>query len=123
MPIIVCNTRAGLDVDIKRQIAREITQAVHHTILSPMNIISVIFNDLAAESSYVGGEPGSDTLIMCNIRAGRSEEAKVSLVKQVSAIFSRCAGIPETRIETGLLEYVAKYIIRGGQQLPDPPYA
>jgi phenylpyruvate tautomerase PptA (4-oxalocrotonate tautomerase family) len=123
MPIIVCNTRAGLDVDIKRKIAREITRAVHETILSPLNIISVIFNDLSAESSYVGGEPGGDTLIMCNIRAGRSEEAKISLVKKVSAIFSECAGIPETKIETGLLEYVSKYIMRGGQQLPDPPYA
>jgi phenylpyruvate tautomerase PptA (4-oxalocrotonate tautomerase family) len=123
MPIIVCNTRAGLDVDIKRKIAKEITYAVHETILSPLNIISVIFNDLSSESSYVGGEPGGDTLIMCNIRAGRSEEAKTSLVKKISAIFSRCADIPETRIETGLLEYVPKYIMRGGQQLPDPPYA
>jgi phenylpyruvate tautomerase PptA (4-oxalocrotonate tautomerase family) len=123
MPIIVLNTRAGLGVDIKRKIAKEITQAVHETILSPINIISVVFNDLAAESSYVGGEPGGDTLIMCNIRAGRSEEAKIALVKKISAIFSRCADIPETRIETGLLEYVPKYIIRGGVQLPDPPYA
>jgi phenylpyruvate tautomerase PptA (4-oxalocrotonate tautomerase family) len=60
---------------------------------------------------------------MCNIRAGRSEEAKVALVKRVSALFSELAGVPEERIETGLLEYVAKYIIRGGKQLPDPPYA
>ncbi|MFJ5298920.1 tautomerase family protein [Pseudomonas sp. NPDC088368] len=123
MPIIVCNTRAGLDVDVKRRVAKAITLAVNEIIKSPLPIISVIFNDLASESSYVGGEPGADTLIMCNIRAGRSEEAKVALVKRVSALFSELAGVPEERIETGLLEYVAKYIIRGGKQLPDPPYA
>ncbi|WP_207003694.1 tautomerase family protein [Trinickia mobilis] len=123
MPIIVCNTRAGLDVDAKRRIAKEITSAVHETIKSPLNIISVVFNDLAAESSYVGGKPGGDTLIMCNIRSGRSEEAKISLVKKISAIFSECTGISEEKIETGLLEYVPKYIIRGGKELPDPPYA
>jgi phenylpyruvate tautomerase PptA (4-oxalocrotonate tautomerase family) len=123
MPIIVCNTRAGLDVDVKRKIAKAMTIAVNETIKSPLEIISVIFNDLSAESSYMGGEPGGDTLIMCNIRAGRSDEAKLTLVKKVSAIFSDFAGISEDRIETGLLEFVPKFIIRGGKQLPDPPYA
>jgi phenylpyruvate tautomerase PptA (4-oxalocrotonate tautomerase family) len=123
MPIIVCNTRAGLDVDVKRKIAKAITTAVNETIKSPLEIISVVFNDLASESSYVGGEPGGDTLIMCNIRAGRSDDAKLTLVRKVSAIFSDYAGVPEDRIETGLLEYNPKFIIRGGQQLPDPPYA
>jgi phenylpyruvate tautomerase PptA (4-oxalocrotonate tautomerase family) len=123
MPIIVCSTRAGMSVDVKRKIAKAITIAVNETIKSPLEIISVVFNDLASESSYVGGEPGGDTLIMCNIRAGRSDEAKITLVKRVSAIFSDLGGIPEDRIETGLLEYVSKYIIRGGKNLPDPPYA
>ncbi|BAO90405.1 putative uncharacterized protein [Caballeronia cordobensis] len=123
MPIIVCNTRAGLDVDIKRKIAKAITIAVHETIKSPLDIISVVFNDLASESSYVGGEPGGDTLIMCNIRAGRSDDAKLTLVSKVSAIFSDYAGISEDRIETGLLEFNPKFIIRGGRHLPDPPYA
>jgi phenylpyruvate tautomerase PptA (4-oxalocrotonate tautomerase family) len=123
MPIIVCSTRAGLDIDVKRKIAKAITTAVNETIKSPLGIISVVFNDLSAESSYVGGEPGSDTLIMCNIRGGRSEEAKITLVKRVSAIFGDLAGISEEKIEVGLLEYVSKYIIRGGRQLPDPPYA
>ncbi|MCE4573565.1 tautomerase family protein [Caballeronia sp. CLC5] len=112
-----------MDVDIKRKIAKAITIAVHETIKSPLDIISVVFNDLASESSYVGGEPGGDTLIMCNIRAGRSDDAKLTLVRKVSAIFSDYAGISEDRIETGLLEFNPKFIIRGGRQLPDPPYA
>ncbi|MBI1396592.1 MAG: hypothetical protein GC151_11480 [Betaproteobacteria bacterium] len=123
MPIIVCTTRAGKNVETKRSIARQITEAVHATIGSDRAIISVVFNDIPGESSFVGGEFGSDTLIMCNIRGGRSDEAKAMLVKRVSDIWTTTTGEDPDHVEVGLLEYDPKFIFRGGKRLPDPPIA
>jgi len=123
MPIITCTTRAGLNVDVKRSIAKQITATVHDTIKSNPAIISVVFNDLSSESSYVNGEPGSDTLIMCNIRGGRSAEAKHRLVRTVSKIWSDATGQDENNIEVGLLEFDPDFIYRGGKVLPGPPKA
>jgi phenylpyruvate tautomerase PptA (4-oxalocrotonate tautomerase family) len=121
MPIIVCTTRAGLDVQTKHRIAKLITDAVHETIKSPPPIISVVFNDIAAESSFVGGDFGSDTLIMCNIRSGRSDDAKEALVQRVSDIWTEFTGQNSDHVEVGLLEYDPKFIFRGGKRLPPPP--
>ena len=61
MPLIMCYTRAGLDVGTKAKLAAAITDKVHGTIKSDFYHISVIFSDLASESSYVAGKPGNDT--------------------------------------------------------------
>lgn len=121
MPIIVCTTRAGMDTQMKRRIAQQITEAVHETIKSARPIISVVFNDIAAESSFVGGDFGSDTLIMCNIRGGRSDEAKEALVQRVCDIWSDITGQDSQHVEVGLLEFDPKFIFRGGKRLPPPP--
>ncbi len=123
MPIIVCTSRAGMSIATKRSIAKQITDAVHATIKSDPAIISVVFNDIASESSFVGGDFGSDTLIMCNIRGGRSDEAKAALVKRVSDIWTTTTGQDANHVEVGLLEYDPKFIFRGGKRLPDPPLA
>jgi phenylpyruvate tautomerase PptA (4-oxalocrotonate tautomerase family) len=123
MPIIVCTTRAGMNVETKRSIAKQITAAVNETIKSDPSIISVVFNDIVSESSFVDGEFGSDTLIMCNIRGGRSDEAKATLVKRVSDIWTTTTGQDANHVEVGLLEYDPKFIFRGGKRLPDPPMA
>lgn len=123
MPIIVCTSRAGMNVETKRSLATQITTAVHETIKSDPSIISVVFNDIAAESSFVGGDFGADTLILCNIRGGRSDDAKAALVKRVSDIWTVTTGQDANHVEVGLLEYDPKFIFRGGKRLPDPPRA
>jgi phenylpyruvate tautomerase PptA (4-oxalocrotonate tautomerase family) len=123
MPQIVCNTRAGMDTEIKAMIAARITDLVHNTIKSPRNVISVIFNDLAAESSYVGGKPGHDTVILCTIRLGRTDGAKQALSKGVSDVWHECTGQDEEHIEVAVQELQAKYVVRGGKQMPEPPFA
>jgi len=123
MPHILCNTRAGMDVALKAKLAAEITDLVHETIKSPMNVISVIFNDLPSESSYVAGKPGNETIIICNIRFGRSEGAKQALSMGISAIWHRLTRQSQDHIEVAVQEFQARFVTRGGEIMPEPPYA
>jgi phenylpyruvate tautomerase PptA (4-oxalocrotonate tautomerase family) len=123
VPLILCNTRAGMDVAIKAKLANSITDVVHSKIKSDLYHISVIFNDLPSESSYVAGKPGSDTVIVCNIRLGRSEGAIKALSKGISDIWHEITGQREDQIEVTVQEFQAKYVVRGGKEMPEPPYA
>lgn len=121
MPIIVCECRAGLDADLKARIAQDVTDTVREAIRSPLDLISVVFHDLPAESTYRSGVPTSDTLIFCHIRDGRSDAAVLALAKGVSAAWSRCTGAPEDKVEVAVQTYPARFVVRGGERLPEAP--
>lgn len=121
MPIIVCENGAGISSDMKAKLASEITDAVHLTIQSPMDLITVYFHDLPASSRYRAGSAAADTVIFCHIRAGRSDEAIESLLARVSESWSRITGDPEDSIELAAAQYPAKHAMRGGARLPEPP--
>ena len=123
MPHIICNTRAGMDCTLKAKVASAITEVVHETIKSDFYHISVLFNDLAPESSYVGGKPGRDTIIVCNIRAGRSDHAVKTLSQRISDTWHEMTGQSENEIEVAIQEFQGKFVVRGGKPMPDPPYA
>lgn len=123
MPLILCNTRAGMDSALKANLASAITEVVHATIKSEYYHISVIFNDLPSESSYVAGKPGRDTIIVCNIRLGRSEGAIMSMSQRISDTWHELTGQSEDEIEVTVQEFIAKYVVRGGKPMPAPPYA
>ena len=121
MPIVVCECKLGIEPTVKAEIARRVTTAIREIILSPLDLISVVFHDTAAESSYRSGEPTSDTLIFCHLRDGRSDGAVLSLAKEVSAIWSACTGASEDHIEVAVALYPAKYVVRGGERLAEAP--
>jgi phenylpyruvate tautomerase PptA (4-oxalocrotonate tautomerase family) len=123
VPLILCNTRAGMDVAMKAKVASAITEVVHATIKSEHYHISVIFNDLAPGSSYVAGKPGRDTIIVCTIRLGRSEGAIKSLSQRISDTWHEVTGQSEDEIEVAVQEVHGKYVVRGGIPMPEPPYA
>ena len=123
MPLIICNTRAGMDGSLKARVASAITEVVHATIKSDYYHISVLFNDLASESSYVAGKPGSDTIIVCNIRIGRSDNAVKTLSQRISDTWHEMTGQSEEEIEVAVQEFQGKFVVRGGKPMPDPPYA
>ena len=123
MPHIICNTRAGMDGALKAKVASAITEVVHETIKSDYYHISVLFNDLASESFYVAGKPGSDTIIVCNIRVGRSDTAVKTLSQRISDTWHELTGQAEKEIEVAIQEFQGKFVVRGGQPMPEPPYA
>jgi len=123
VPLIICNTRAGMDCALKAKVASAITEVVHETIKSDYYHISVLFNDLASEISYVAGKPGSDTIIVCNIRVGRSDNAVKTLSQRISDTWHELTGQSEKEIEVAVQEFQAKFVVREGKPMPDPPYA
>jgi phenylpyruvate tautomerase PptA (4-oxalocrotonate tautomerase family) len=121
MPVIQVENRAALTGEIKAKLASEITDAVREVIHSPMDLISVVFHDLAPESTYRYGLPTEETLIFCHIRAGRSDDTIRTLLKRVSETWSRLTGDPEESIEIAVGQYPANHTMRGGALLPQPP--
>lgn len=121
MPIIVCENRAGLEAGLKAEIASKVTRAIEEIIRSPLDLISIVFHDLAPESTYRSGKPTADTLIFCHLRDGRSDGAILSLLKEVSAIWSACTGDAEDNIEVAAALYPARHVVRGGERLPEAP--
>jgi phenylpyruvate tautomerase PptA (4-oxalocrotonate tautomerase family) len=109
MPVIVCECKVGIAPTVKAKIATEITRVIREIILSPLDLISVVFHEATPENTYRSGEPTSETLIFCHIRDGRSDGAVLSLAKKVSSI------------EVLVALYPAKYVVRGGERLPEAP--
>jgi phenylpyruvate tautomerase PptA (4-oxalocrotonate tautomerase family) len=123
VPHIICNTRAGMDGALKAKVASAITEVVHQTIKSDYYHISVLFNELAPDSIYVAGKPGSDTIIVCNIRVGRSDHAVKTLSQRISDTWHEITGQAEKEIEVAIQEFQGKFVVRGGKPMPDPPFA
>ncbi|WP_459572728.1 tautomerase family protein, partial [Cupriavidus sp. 8B] len=113
MPIIVCECKVGIEAGVKAKIASEFTSAIREIILSPLDLISVVFHEATPDNLYRSGEPTSETLIFCHIRDGRSDGAILSLAKKVSSIWSACTGATEDEVEVLVTLYPAKYVVRG----------
>ena len=121
MPVIVCECKVGIEASVKAKMASEFTSAIREIILSPLDLISVVFHESTPENTYRSGESTSETLIFCHIRDGRSDGAVLSLAKKVSSIWSACTGASEDEIEVLVTLYPAKYVVRGGERLPEAP--
>jgi len=121
MPIITIECRAGLAVDLKARIAGEITEKVREVIKSPLDLISVVFHDLASESTYRSGCTDFGHAHLLPHQRRRSDGAVLTLAKDMSAIWSRCTGASEDHIEVAVATYPAKYVVRGGERLPEAP--
>lgn len=123
MPLVIINTRAGTAADLKARVAAEVTDFVHQTIKSEYYHIGVLFHDLASESSYVAGKLGADTVIICNIRSGRSDAAVQALSRGIGDIWHRLTKQPESQIEVTVNLMQARYVFRDGKHMEEAPYA
>ncbi len=120
-PSLFANARSESKPASRPGVASEFTSAIREIILSPLDLISVVFHEATPENTYRSGEPTSETLIFCHIRDGRSDGAVLSLAKKVSSIWSACTGATEDEVEVLVTLYPAKYVVRGGERLPEAP--
>jgi phenylpyruvate tautomerase PptA (4-oxalocrotonate tautomerase family) len=88
-----------------------------------LDLISVVFHDLPADSTYRAGESTHEVLIFGHIRKGRSPEAVNQLGLGISRTWSELTGMSENEIEVLIAEYPAQFTFRYGARLPEPPYA
>ena len=123
MPAFICESKTGLTSSLKAALATAITTAVNDIIKSDLDLISVIFHDLPAESTYRAGKLTNEAVIFGHIRKGRSEEAIQHLGLTLSRIWCERTGMSEDQVEIALAEYPAKFTFRYGNRRPEPPYA
>jgi phenylpyruvate tautomerase PptA (4-oxalocrotonate tautomerase family) len=123
MPIMVCETAQRLDTHQRAAVAKLITESVHEVIGSDLNLISVVLHELRQDQIWLAGKPSQDVLILCYVRAGRPVALKTELALRVSDAWHKVVGTPEDAIEVAVIEAPAAQTVRGGQRLPEPPYA
>jgi phenylpyruvate tautomerase PptA (4-oxalocrotonate tautomerase family) len=121
MPIVVIEKRASLSAQVKADLADGITDALRTVIKSPDDLISVVFHDLPPENTFRAAAPTDEALIFVHIRQGRSDEAVERLLKSISDIWVKVTGEPDDAIEIALQQYPAKWVMRGGVRLTEPP--
>jgi len=121
MPIVVVERKALLGADTKAKVAAEFTEILKEVIKSPDDLISVVFHDLPADSTFRGGVPTDEALIFLHVRLGRSDEVLLRLLKGISDVWTRITGESEDAVEILLSQYPAKFVMRGGVRLPEPP--
>ncbi|WP_235505920.1 tautomerase family protein [Variovorax sp. Root411] len=63
MPVIVCECKAGIPAGVKAKMAAEFTSAIREIILSPLDLISVVFHEATPENTYRSGEATSESCL------------------------------------------------------------
>jgi phenylpyruvate tautomerase PptA (4-oxalocrotonate tautomerase family) len=123
VPVVIVEKKASLDPGVKAKLAAEITGVLNDVIKSPDDLISVVFHDVPADSTFRAGVPTDEALIFVHIRVGRSDEAVLRLLKAISDAWTGITGESEDAIELVAVQHPAKWTMRGGKRLPEPPPA
>jgi len=121
LPFFTIETREGLSAEVKQKVAAEITRLTHTIIESDLDLISVLFHDLPADSAYRAGKPAREVIILGYIRKGRKVETVQKLALSVSKAWADATGMSESEIELAIAEYPAQFTFRYGARLPEPP--
>lgn len=56
MPIVHIHLLEGRDADTKREIAKEVTEALSRTANTPVENVKIVFNDMKLHDYAMGGE-------------------------------------------------------------------
>lgn len=126
MPLYVCVAEKGaIPESAKGAIAREVTRVHCELTGAPTTFVHCFFFDRgseqAAQLSHVysaGGE--RPYALFGNLRAGRSEELKDQVVEQMCAGVADILGVPRDAIEMATRDIPAKWVMEGGDLLPEP---
>jgi phenylpyruvate tautomerase PptA (4-oxalocrotonate tautomerase family) len=121
MPIYQCVTSKTLSPETKAAIAKEITRIHVEFTAAPEPFINVVFSDLPLGSHYLAGAVRENgTLINAIVRAGRTLETRQSLLKSLSAAWSRLTGQPERNLILKVEEADPAVIMEAGLIMPRP---
>jgi phenylpyruvate tautomerase PptA (4-oxalocrotonate tautomerase family) len=120
MPLYECVTTAGtLNEDQREQIADAITQAHCELTGAPVELVHVIFSDIPRGNSYSGGKRATPTVIRGNIRAGRSDEVRHTLMKRISDAYIDATGVDPKTVLVAVADFPPSWGMEGGLIMPD----
>jgi len=111
MPLYICSIPADtLDARRRQQIAAAITRIHCDVTGAPATFVHVVFRD---------SEPGQ-YLVFGRIRAGRSDDTKIALKRQIAEAVAEAVGIELQKITVFTKDIPASWVMEGGTLLPEP---
>lgn len=111
MPLYICSTPADtLDADQRLEVAEAITRIHCDLTGAPPTFAHVVFADSASDRYSVFG----------TIRAGRSDETKAALRRQMAEALAGTARVDVERVTVTTSDMPASWVMEGGALLPEP---
>lgn len=123
MPTYVCWTTAGkLSSAQRAQIANTITTVHAEEGRAPRYFVQVLFNEVAADSHYIGGQPTPDGLIWirADIRSGRTDGQKKAIMERLADDISKITDIERESVWVYISDIPASGVLEFGHVLPQP---
>jgi phenylpyruvate tautomerase PptA (4-oxalocrotonate tautomerase family) len=121
MPIYTCTAAAStLSVDVKAELAAEVTRIHSEVNHVPSTYVNVVFNELPADNVYTDGRPAQPLLINGWVRTGHPDDETSRLVAEIADAATRVTGLPPERVLVVIQNSPARFAIEGGRVLPEP---
>ena len=121
MAVYTCITQEGtLSAEQRADLAKEITRS--HVALSgdPASFVRVIFQTVSPNSTFVGGKPAANVIIVGIIREGRSTEAKAQLLNDLWSMSKNVTGLSDDQLWVSVTEIPPSSGMEYGAILPEP---
>jgi len=118
---IVTSVEGCLDTSKRAKIASEITRIHSETTGAPTYFAQVIFIEVAPDCYFVGGVPikGRQVFVTGQIRGGRSNESKDSLIAQITAAVAQASKLPKRNVWVYITDLVPRQMVEFGHVLPE----
>jgi len=127
MPTYVCTVREGqLSPDQKSRIAAEVTRIHSEVTGAPTFFAQVIFEEVKPGNHFMGGVPlvhdqlYNQIFVYGRVRAGRSIQDKLKMIKLMAEAVGEAAGVRRTGVWIYIAELPPRQMIEYGYVLPDP---
>jgi len=118
---IVTSVEGCLDTSKRAKIASEITRIHSETTGAPTYFAQVIFIEVAPDCYFVGGVPikGRQVFVNGQIRGGRSNESKDSLIAHITAAVAQASKLPKRNVWVYITDLVPRQMVEFGHVLPE----
>jgi phenylpyruvate tautomerase PptA (4-oxalocrotonate tautomerase family) len=127
MPTYVCTVREGqLSPDQKSRVAAEVTRIHSEVTGAPTFFAQVIFEEVKPGNHFMGGVPlvhdqlYDQIFVYGRVRAGRSIQDKLKMIKLMAEAVGEAAGVRRTGVWIYIAELPPRQMIEYGYVLPDP---
>jgi phenylpyruvate tautomerase PptA (4-oxalocrotonate tautomerase family) len=119
MPIYQCFSPEGLlDQSTREKLASEITRIHCDATGIPPSFVNVMFLDVPAGRYFVAGEPSAHSILNGAIRFGRDLTTRQRILAELSRMWTRLTGQPESELLISLWENPAENVMEGGSIFP-----
>ncbi len=117
MPLYLCNAAKGALTDAaKEKIASDVTRIHCDVTDAPPDFVHVFFLE-DAEHLPLNGQTA---LLIGSIRAGRTDEQKAQIVREIRAAFEAHTDIDPDKTFVTTVDTPASWVMEGGDILPEP---